>query len=404
MMINYHLPNFRMKDALQVGGIREIVTRAEGLERQGKKIVHLEIGRPDYDSPRCAKDAAIKALEEGQVHYTDMAGTPDLRRAIAQAIKRDGGMDVDADREIVVTAGAIEALATVLFTVLEPGDEVIVPTPFFPAYSIQIALADGILQTVPCRFENEFKLKVEDLEAAITPRTRLLLLNSPNNPSGAVMTRKDLMDIARLARERDLLVVSDECYEKFLYEGEHVSIASLPGMRERTLVISAASKTFSMTGWRVGWIVMPPEIKPYAAKCHQHLTTCVTSFAQAGVAEALRNAGEDVKNMVSGYRERRDFLIGRLKNIEGFDVRTPQGAFYAFPSVSKLTRRMGMNTTELAAWLLEEAGVATVPGDAFRAEGEFLRMAYCRPLGELAEAMDRIEAAVGKARSSESPF
>ncbi|MDR1977861.1 MAG: pyridoxal phosphate-dependent aminotransferase [Synergistaceae bacterium] len=397
--IDYRLPSSRMKDAMGGGGIREIVTKAEALERLGRKIIHLEIGRPDYDSPACAKAGVIEALERGDVHYTETAGTSELRRAIADA-ERDAGMDVDADREVVVTAGAIEALATVFLTILEPGDEVIVPTPFFPAYSVQIAMAGGLLRQVPCRFETGFRPDAGDIEAAITPRTRMILINTPNNPTGAVMGRGELEDVAALARKHDLLVVSDECYEKFSYEGQHVSIASLPEMRERTIVVNAASKTFSMTGWRVGWLILPPGIKPYAAKCHQHLTSCVTSFAQAGVASALRGAGGDVKRMIEGYRERRDFLVGRLKNIRGFEVRIPEGAFYVFPRVSALMRRLGLDVPGLAAWLLEKAGVAVVPGDAFCARGDFLRMAYCRPLEELAEATERIDQAIQNSTSS----
>jgi aspartate aminotransferase/aminotransferase len=395
-MINYRLPVSRTRAAMRAGGIREIMNKAGELERAGKKVIHMEIGRPDYDSPSRAKDAVKKALDAEQVHYTDTAGTPELRRAIADAVKRDHGIDADPDREIVVTLGAVEALAITFFTFLEPGDEVIVPAPFFPAYADQIDLAGGILREVPCRFENGFRLDPADLEAAITPKTRMLLINTPNNPTGAVMTRSGLADISELARKRDILVVSDECYEKFLYEGEHVSIASLPETRERTIVISSASKTFSMTGWRVGWLIVPPEVKPYAAKIHQNLTSCATAFAQAGVAEALYNAGDDVKRMIAGYKERRDALVTRLKNIDGFEIQVPSGAFYAFPRVSKLTSRLGLNTKELAEWLLEEAGVAAVPGEVFHARDSFLRMAYCRPLEEIHEAMDRIEAAVKK--------
>ncbi|MDR2523475.1 MAG: pyridoxal phosphate-dependent aminotransferase [Synergistaceae bacterium] len=394
--VDYRLPVSRMRDALKGAGIREVVAKAEALERAGRKVIHLEIGRPDYDSPACAKAAAAAALERGEVHYTDTAGTPALRRAIAEARRRGAGMEVDPEREIIVTTGSIEALATVLLTLLEPGDEVLVPAPFFPAYSVQIALAGGILCPVPCRFENGFRLDPADLKAALTPRTRMILINTPNNPSGAVMGREELESVAALARDRGLLVVSDECYEKFLYEGQHVSIASLPGMRKRTVVLSAASKTFSMTGWRVGWMIVPPEVKPYAAKCHQHLTTCATSFAQAGVAEALRSADADVKRMIEGYRERRDFLTARLKDIPGFELHMPQGAFYLFPRVSVLTKALGLDAPGLAAWLLDQAGVAAVPGDVFRAQGDFLRMAYCRPLEELAEAADRIEAALKK--------
>ena len=395
-MVDYRLPVSRMSAAMRAGGIREIVSRAGALERAGEKIIHMEIGRPDYDSPLCAKEAAKKALDSGLVHYTDTAGIPELRYALASAIKRDHGMDVDPEREIVVTVGAVEALASVFFALLEPGDEVVVPTPFFPAYADQIVLAGGDLREVHCSFENEFCLTVADLEAAVTPKTRILLLNSPNNPSGATLREDDLKGIADLVRKHDILVVSDECYEKFLYEGKHVSIASLPGMRERTIVVSAASKTFSMTGWRVVWIFMPAEMKPFVAKSHQNLTSCATSFAQAGVSVALEKAEDDGKQMISGYKERRNALIERLNSIDGFEAHMPKGAFYAFPRVSKLTSRFGISTGELAAWLLEEAGVATVPGDVFHVKGDFLRMAYCRPLSEIHEAMNRIEAAVKK--------
>jgi aspartate aminotransferase/aminotransferase len=205
------------------------------------------------------------------------------------------------------------------------------------------------------------------------------------------LRREELEGIAAIAQKHDLLIVSDECYEKFSYESRHVSIASLSGMGERTIVVNAASKTFSMTGWRVGWLILPPVIKPYAAKCHQHLTTCAVSFAQAGVASALRGADEDVKRMIADYKARRDFFVGRLKNIPGFEVHVPQGAFYAFPKVSKLTQRLNLSVEALAERILEEAGVAVVPGVAFHAQGDFLRLAYCRPLEELAEAAQRME-------------
>ena len=404
-MVDYKLPNSRMKDALAGVGIREIVSKAEAMERCGgykklpaygfsNKVIHLEIGRPDYDSPACAKKTAVEALERGAVHYTDMSGTPELRHAIADSFQRDFGMEVDANGEVVVTVGAIEALATTLFTILEPGDEVIVPSPFFPAYSVQIALAGGVLKEAPCRFEDGFHIDLTAIESAVTERTRMILLNTPNNPTGATARREELEVIAYLAHKHDLLVVSDECYEKFLYEGRHISIASLPGMRERVIIIGAASKTFSMTGWRVGWLILPPEIQPYAAKCHQNLTTCAVSFAQAGVAEALKNAHSDVTRMIDGYRERRDFFVERLKGVPGMEVYLPEGAFYVFPRVSGLTERFAVTTVELAAWLLEEAGVATVPGDVFHAPGDFLRMAYCRSSEELAEAAYRMKAAI----------
>lgn len=394
--MNYRLPASRMRDAMKGGGIREILNKASALERAGKRIIHLEIGRPDYDSPFCAKEAAKKALDEGRVHYTDTAGTLELRRAIADAIGRDTGMDIDPEREIVVTTGAVEALAATFFAFLDPMDEVIAPTPFFAAYADQIAVAGGVLREVPCRFENGFRLDPKDIEAAVTKKTRLLLINTPNNPTGAALSRDELSDIASIALKHDIIVVSDECYEKFMYDRSSVSIASLPGMRERTITISSASKTFSMTGWRVGWIFAPAPAKPYLAKAHQNLTSCATSFAQSGVAEAFRSASDDVKRMIDGYRARRDAIVGRLANIDGFEVNRPEGAFYVFPRVERLTLRFGMSAPELSSWLLDEAGVATVPGEAFHAQGNFLRMAYCRSLDEIHEGLDKIEAAVKK--------
>ena len=394
--MNYRLPVSRMTKMMEAGGIREVVNKANALERAGRSVIHLEIGRPDYDSPLCAKEALKRSLDAGEVHYTDTSGTPALRRALADSFQRDRGMDVDPDGELLVTVGAIEGLAAIFLALVEPGDEVIVPTPFFPPYADQIELAGGLLREVPCRFENGFRLDMADLERAVTPRTRMLLINSPNNPSGAVMSREELSEIAALAQKYNFLVVSDECYEKFLYEGEHLSIASLPGMRERTIIVSAASKTFSMTGWRIGWLVLPSAVKPYVTKAHQYLTSCVPPFVQAGVAEALSCAGDDVKAMIEGYKERRDGLIARLQGIEGFEVHLPAGAFYAFPRVEKLTTWFGMTDGEFASWLLEESGVATVPGRAFYANGDFLRMAYCRPLEEVHEAMDRMEEAIQK--------
>jgi len=255
--VNAFRPASRMRTIPLEGGIREILARATELEKAGRSIIHMEIGRPDFASPDCAVRAAQAALEARDVHYTDMAGTEELRCAIADKLRRENGLDADPAREIVVTAGAIEALMMTFLTVLEPGEEVLVPAPFFPAYADQISLAGGVLVPVPCRLEKDFRLQVEDVAAALSPKSRILLLNTPNNPSGAILHRSDLEALATLAAERNLLVIADECYEKFLYDGTHVSMASLPGMRERTVTINAASKAFSMTGWRVGYAHLP---------------------------------------------------------------------------------------------------------------------------------------------------
>ncbi|MDR3279599.1 MAG: pyridoxal phosphate-dependent aminotransferase [Synergistaceae bacterium] len=386
--MNYKLPSEKMKNVSFDGGIREILAQADEMQRAGKDILHMEIGRPDFDSPECAKKAAIEALNRGDVHYTDMAGTFELRNEVALKFKRDSGMDVDPNREIVITAGAVEALSTVFMTILNPGDEVIVPSPYFPVYDDHIKMAGGVLRSVPCRIENSFRPSPDDIEKAINPKTRMIMINSPNNPTGATSTRAELEAIAGLAKSRDLLVLSDECYEKFAYDESvpHISIASLPGMKERTLTISAASKTFSMTGWRVGWLVIPSEMRIFIMKCHQGLATCANSFAQAGVAAALRSAWPDVDRMISEYKTRRDLMVDMLRSIDGIDVPTPGGAFYAFPSIKAL----GMSSPEFCGRLLSETGVSTVPGQPFGAEDGYMRLTYCRPAGEIKEALTRM--------------
>ena len=392
--MDYKLPCEKMSKIGYGGGIREILARADELAAAGRSILHMEIGRPDFDSPERAKRAAIRALEAGDVHYTDMAGTPELRRELAAKFKRDMGMDVDPDREIVVTAGAVEALMTIFMTMLNPGDEVIVPAPYFPVYDDQIKMAGGVLLPVPCTIENGFRPQPPDIERAVTKKTRMIMINSPNNPTGATSTRDELLGIAEVAKKHDLLVISDECYEKFAYDADtpHISIASLSGMRERTFTLSAASKTFSMTGWRVGWMLIPPETRTYIMKCHQGVATCANAFAQAGVAEALRSCWDDVDRMIVEYKKRRDLMVEMLGRIDGIDVPTPRGAFYVFPGIKAL----GIPSFDFCSRLLEEAGVATVPGQPFGAPDGYLRMTYCRPENEIGEALSRIADFVAK--------
>jgi len=391
MSTNITFPNSRMSSIRMSGGIREILSRANELEALGKKIIHMEIGRPDFDSPQCAKDAAIRALNNGDVHYTDMGGTQELREAIAEKYKRVNNMFVDPDKNVVITVGAIEALTATLLTLCEPGDEIIVPAPYFSAYADQMALAQVKLVPVMTKMKNHFRIQPEEIAQAVTQKTKAILLNSPNNPSGTILTRENLEAIAKIAITKDLWVLSDEPYESFLYEGEHISIASLPGMKERTVTMSAASKTWSMTGWRVGWIICPEAMRPFANKCHQNLTTCATSFAQAGVAEALRSADEDVKTMVAEYKRRRDLVMSWLEKIDGFDFVVPQGAFYAFPSITKLN----LDGFKFCYYLLETAGVSCAPGEVFGYPGH-IRLAYCRDYDSIDEGMARIKEAVDR--------
>ena len=390
MIEKVKLPNEKLQAIKMGGGIRDVMDLATRLEKGGKTIYHLEIGRPDFDSPQVAKDAAIKAIEDGFVHYADMRGVEELRAAISEKIKADNAMDVKPEN-ILVTVGAASALSTTFLTILNRGDEVIVPTPCYLAYPALCEMSGAKMVPVACRFENGFQLDPRDLEKAITPATRMILLNSPNNPSGAAIRRDVLEKIAEIAVKNDLIVVSDECYERFFYEGEHVSIGSLPGMDERTVTICASSKTHSMTGWRVGYMAMPEWITPHANRTHLYLNTSPTTFAQYGYTAALKHAEPEVVKMVGEYRERRDLVVGCLKEMKGLEVAVPEGAFYVFPRIAKT----GKTDVEFCSYILEEAGVAIVPGEAFEAPG-FVRIAYCRSKDYLREAMERMKRAVEK--------
>lgn len=382
-------PNQRMATIRMEGGIREILGKAEQMEAAGRSIIHMEIGRPDFDSPKCAKDAVVQALANGDVHYTDMGGKYSLRKAVADKYGRENNMKVDADKNVVITIGAMEALTASLLTLLNQGDEIIVPAPYFSAYADEIAIANAVLVPVMTKMENGFRVTADDIAKAVTPKTKAILLNSPCNPSGAVLRLEDLEGIAKLACERDIWVISDECYEKFLYDGKHISIASLPGMAERTITVSSASKTWSMTGWRIGWIVCPEQMRPYANKCHQNLTTCATSFAQTGVAEAFRSADGDVAGMIKEYKRRRDLVTKLMGTIKGFDYVVPAGAFYAFPSIKKT----GMDGFAFCSMILEKAGVSTVPGECFGYPGN-IRIAYCNSYDNIEEGLIRIREVV----------
>lgn len=384
------LPNKTFANIPMSGGIRDIVDLANKLETAGKTIYHLEIGCPDFDSPKVAKEAAKKALDEGLVHYADMRGVLELRQALSEKLRRENAITVPPD-DILVTSGAQAALTTVMMVVLEPGDEVIVPTPCFGAYPLHCTVFGAKMIPIPCRLENDFILKATDIEQLVTKRTKMIIINTPNNPTGAVITQEEIEGIAEIAKRHDLLVISDECYERYLYGDNHVSIASLPGMADRTVTIGAASKSYSMTGWRLGYIVLPSWMTAHANRAHLILNTCAATFPQYGYAEALYKANTDVQVMVKEYEERRDLVVTSLREMKIFDFAVPRGAFYILPSVT----RTGMNATRFCNYILEEAGVALVPGEAFEAPG-FVRIAYCKPKNYLISAMRAMGYAVSK--------
>lgn len=364
----------------------DVLVRARQLEAQGKSIVHLEIGEPDFDTPDNIVDSAIYALKHGAHHYGPSAGLPDLRQAIAEETARTRGIAVDP-AEVVVTPGAKPIIFFTVLALVDPGDEVLYPNPGFPIYEsmIQYIGADAI--PVPLKEENNWSLDVDELEKKITRKTKLLILNSPHNPTGGVIPSADLRRIADLARNHQFMILSDEIYRRILYASEYHSIASLPGMKERTIILDGFSKIFAMTGWRLGYGVMPVELAQHVCKLQTNATSCTATFTQMAGLEALRGDQSKPDEMVEIFKERRDFIVKGLNDIPGFSCKTPEGAFYAFPNV----RKLGIPSKKLADLLLEEGGVACLSGTAFGANGEgYLRFSYANSRENIAEALDRV--------------
>ncbi|MEY8304313.1 pyridoxal phosphate-dependent aminotransferase [Anaerosalibacter bizertensis] len=386
--------NSRIKD-IKFGGLYEIFTKANALEEEGKRIIHMEIGRPDFDSPEMAKKAVKKALDNEHVHYTDINGIRPLREAIINKEKRRFGLEYDSETEITVTAGACEALSAILLAYMDAGEELLCTSPFFSAYS-EMALITGVkLVEVPVYIDNNWKLDINEIRKRITSKTKMLLINSPNNPTGYVLSKEELQLIADIAIENDLVVISDECYDEFNYEGEHVSISTLPNMKERTLVVKSTSKSFSMTGWRIGYVLGPDHMIRYINKVHQNLSTCATAFAQYGAVEAFNNGDKYIENMVTEFKRRGDRFYEDLSKIKGLQIVKPEGAFYMFPKITSF----GLSDVEVAEYLLEEVGVVGVPGSSF---GEFgkghIRLAYSRSYEDIVEAGEKLKFAFDKLR------
>jgi aminotransferase len=374
-------------------GIREVFERVKRLEESGASITHMEIGRPDFDTPAHIKAAAIKALENGQVHYSSNRGIPELGHAIAERLERENGIQVAPETEVLVTVGCTEAVLVAFLAFLGGGDEVLVPEPSWQMYAGCAGLAGARPVPVPLREENGFELDPGDVAARITPRTKMLVLCSPHNPTGSVLETKTVRALAGLCIEQGLLVLSDEIYDKMLYDGaKHTSIASLPGMFERTVTINGFSKAYAMDGWRLGYAAGHRDLVRHMLKAHQHATTCANTFAQFGAAVAYRGPQECVSEMVGEFDRRRRFLVEALNNLPGVSCATPRGAFYAFPAF----RGYEMDSRAMAAYLLEEARVACVPGTAFGASGEgFIRLAYSTDYESIVAGAERMRVALG---------
>jgi aspartate/methionine/tyrosine aminotransferase len=369
----------------------EATARARALEAQGRSIVYLQIGEPDFDTPANVREAAKRALDAGATHYAPFAGIPELRAAIADDAEARKGFPVDP-AQVFVTVGGKGVMVYAILGLIDPGDEVIVPDPGYPIYESLTRFIGATPVPIPIRQAHEFRLDVDELASLITPRTRMVVINSPANPTGGVLTRDDIARIAELALRHDLVVLADEIYGRILYDGaEHVSIARLPGMAERTIVLDGFSKTFAMTGWRLGYAIVPrPLVQPFGTLIINTIS-CAPTFAQVGAVEALRGPQDAVEAMVVEFRARRDLVVDGLNAIPGISCLRPQGAFYVFPDISAT----GLPGADLADRLLHETGVCVLAGTAFGGfGGDHIRISYANSRENLAEALGRIRTVV----------
>jgi aspartate/methionine/tyrosine aminotransferase len=365
----------------------EVLNKARALERQGKSIIHLEIGEPDFDTPANVVEAGVVALHEGWTHYSPSAGLPELRQTIADYVSRTRGVKVSPEEVVVVPGGKPIIFFTIL-SLIDEGDEVIYPNPGFPIYESMIDYVGGRAVPIQLREDRDFSLDVDELAALINGRTKLIILNSPQNPTGGVLERKEIERIARAIGDRNIMVLSDEIYSRLLFEGEHFSIMSVPGMQERTILLDGFSKTYAMTGWRMGYGVMRADLAAHITRLMTNSNSCTASFTQIAGIEALRGDQTSVDHMCAEFKRRRDVFVAGLNKIKGFSCRLPKGAFYVFPNITKTQWK----SKPLADALLEQAGVAALSGTAFGAFGEgYLRFSVANSLENLQQALDRID-------------
>jgi aspartate/methionine/tyrosine aminotransferase len=377
-------------ERLGTEGAFEVLARARRMEAEGRHIVHLEIGEPDFSTPANIVDAAVAAMRSGETHYTPASGIARVREAVASFVSQRLGITAGAE-EVVLVPGSKNVLHFALLCLVEPGDEVIVPDPGYPIYRSLVSFVGGVPVSLPIRESNDFRPDPEELGRLVTPRTRILILNSPQNPTGGVLTAAELEALAATAIRHDLTVIADEIYSQILYEGEHRSLLSLPGMRERTILMDGLSKAYAMCGWRLGYAVAPPELAKRFDTLMINTSSCAASFTQIATIEAL--LGEEspaaVAGMVAEFRRRRDVIVDGLNALPGVSCRRPQGAFYAFPNITGT----GLDCRALAERLLSDAGVAVLPGTAFGAHGDgHLRLAYANSVENLQLALERMRA------------
>jgi aspartate/methionine/tyrosine aminotransferase len=375
-------------------GIREVFEEVMRREQAGEKIINLNIGRPDFDTPRHIKEAAKTALDEGKVHYASNYGIVELRQALAQQMAREQRLSYDPATEIVITVGANEGILLAMMGLLDPGDEVLIPDPIWLHYFYCARMAGAVPVSVPLREDQAFVPHVDDFRSRITPKTKMLLLNSPHNPTGAVASAAALAQLAQLAQEYDLFVVADEIYEAMVYDDyQHISIGSFEHMKARTVIINGFSKKYSMTGWRLGWVAADQALVSAMIRIHQYTTVCATTFAQWGAYAAVTGPQDEVKAMVAEFDRRRLLVYNALKAMPGVRVTKPHGAFYIFPNITAT----GKTADELTRYLLDTAKIALVPGSVFGEYGAgYLRISYATSYDNLAIAMHAMQRALEK--------
>jgi aspartate/methionine/tyrosine aminotransferase len=367
----------------------EVAARAKALEAQGKPIIHLEIGEPDFDTPEHVRRAACEALEQGYTHYSIATGIPELREAIAEYAGRLRGLKFDP-ANVVVTPGAKPIMFYTIMALIEPGDEVVYPNPGFPIYESMINFVGGVAVPLQLSEQRDFRINLDELKSKVSSKTRLIILNSPHNPTGGVLTLDDLKAIADLAIKHDIMVLADEIYGEIVYEGQHHSIMTLPGMMERTILLDGFSKTFAMTGWRLGYGIFPGEMIPHISRLVINSVSCTSTFSQRAAIQALTGPRQPVEAMLAAFRRRRDLIYEGLNRIPGLRCNRPAGAFYAFPNITDT----GLDSRAYADYLLHEADVAVLPGTSFGEFGEgYIRISFANSEDNLREAMRRIEAA-----------
>jgi len=366
----------------------EVLAKAKKLEEEGKSIIHLEIGEPDFPTPENIKEAAMQAMRDGKTGYCPAPGIPELRKAIAEDAGRRRGISLHPD-QVVVTPGAKPIIYFLISSLIDEGDEVIYPNPGFPIYESVINYVGGKAVPIPLREEMDFSLNVEEFASLITPRTRLVILSYPQNPTGGMLGAEDLERIARLAVKHDLIVLADEIYMNILYEGEFVSITTFPGMLERTVILDGLSKTYSMTGWRLGYGIMPIAIAEHITRLVINSVSCTSHFSQFAAIEAIRGPQDAVSKMVTEFKKRRDFIVDGLNKIKRIKCTLPKGAFYAFPNI----KGSGLSSRQMEAKLLNEAGVAALSGTAFGKFGEgYVRLSYANSIENISAGLERMKA------------